>query len=70
MVEHVDHPDHYGGDTPYEVIKVIEAWELGFALGSALKLIRRAASKGSQLSDLHKARWYIDHEIKRLEGRS
>lgn len=31
MSEAVDHPSHYGGkDNPYEAIKVIEAWELGF----------------------------------------
>lgn len=30
----VDHPAHYGGkDNPYEAIKVIEAWGLGFCLG-------------------------------------
>lgn len=30
----VDHPDHYGGaDNPYETIKVIEAWNLGFCIG-------------------------------------
>ena len=33
MIETVNHPEHYGGDTPYEAIKVIDAWGLGFALG-------------------------------------
>jgi hypothetical protein len=29
----VDHPDHYGGaDSPYEAIKVVEAWNLDFYL--------------------------------------
>ena len=38
----VNHPAHYGGeDDPYEAIKVIEAWELGFHLGNTLKYIRR-----------------------------
>jgi hypothetical protein len=33
--EHVNHPTHYGGeDNPYEAIKVIDAWDLGFSLGN------------------------------------
>ena len=35
----VDHPNHYGGeDNPYEAIKVIEDWDLGFNLGNAVKV--------------------------------
>lgn len=42
----VDHPEHYGGvDNPYEVIKVIEAWELDFSLGNVVKYISRAGKK-------------------------
>lgn len=64
----VNHPAHYGGaDNPYEAIKVIDAWQLGFALGNTVKYIARAAHKGSELEDLKKARWYLDHEIERLE---
>ena len=45
-MEAVDHPKHYGGsDNPYEAIKVIRAWNLNFALGSALKYIRRHGKK-------------------------
>jgi hypothetical protein len=68
--EMVDHPAHYGGEgNPYEVILVIEAWELGFCLGNAVKYIARAGLKpGVDLvEDLKKARWYLDHEIKRQE---
>jgi len=43
MSEAVNHPPHYGGDTTYEAIKVIEAWNLGFRLGNVLKYIRRAS---------------------------
>jgi uncharacterized protein DUF3310 len=64
----VNHPAHYGGaDNPYEAIKVIDAWQLGFALGNAVKYIARAAHKGSELEDLKKARWYLDHKIEKLE---
>lgn len=61
----VDHPAHYGGDSTYEAIKVIEAWNLGFSLGNAVKYIARAGKKGSALEDLQKARWYLDREIAR-----
>lgn len=63
----IDHPEHYGGDTTYEAIKVIEAWNLGFRLGNAVKYICRAGKKGDHLEDLRKARWYLDREIRRLE---
>ena len=61
----VNHPAHYtmGG---IEVIEAIDAWGLNFARGNAIKYIARAAHKGSELEDLKKARWYINHEIDRL----
>jgi hypothetical protein len=67
--EAVDHPAHYGGaDNPYEAIKVIEAWSLGFCLGNAIKYISRAGKKADPaLQDLKKARWYLDREITNLE---
>lgn len=64
--ELVHHPDHYGGgDNPYETIKVIEAWELGFHLGNAVKYISRAGKKSAEeeIIDLEKARFYLDREI-------
>ena len=65
----VNHPSHYGGENnPYEAIKVIENWGLGFNLGSVLKYICRAEKKGSLIQDLKKARWYLDREIRNLEG--
>ena len=67
--ETVNHPPHYGGDTVYEVIKVIEAWGLAasFCLGNVIKYVARAPFKGNTLEDLKKARWYLDHEIQRME---
>lgn len=60
----VDHPAHYGGaDNPYEAIKVIEAWGLGFNLGNTAKYIARAERKAVPIEDLEKARWYLDREI-------
>lgn len=66
MSDAVNHPPHYGGeDNPYEAIKVIEAWGLGFNLGNTVKYIARAEHKGATIEDLKKARWYLDREIER-----
>lgn len=70
--EMVHHPEHYGGkDNPYEAIKVIEAWGLGFCLGNAVKYICRFGKKDDRrapVEDLKKARWYLDREIQRREA--
>ena len=67
MAEAVNHPAHYGGaDNPYETIKVIEAWGLGFNLGNTVKYIARAEHKGATVEDLKKARWYLDRQIENL----
>lgn len=73
MSDTINHPPHYGGEShPYEAIKVIEAWRLGFHLGNAVKYIARVTlggkQGGSRLEDLKKARWYLDREITRLEA--
>lgn len=69
MIEQIDHPAHYGGaGNPYEAIKVIEAWGLGFCLGNAVKYISRAGKKGDAIEDLKKARWYLDREISSREA--
>ncbi|MCA9749268.1 MAG: DUF3310 domain-containing protein, partial [Romboutsia sp.] len=55
---------HYGGkDNPYETIKVIEAWGLGFNLGNVVKYISRAGKKDFLIQDLEKAKWYLEREI-------
>ena len=64
----VNHPSHYGGDGPHEVIKVLENWlspdELrGFLKGNVLKYLARAAKKGSSIDDYAKAAWYADRLI-------
>ena len=68
--EQVNHPQHYGGENnPYEAIKVIDAWDLGFSLGNTVKYISRAGKKGKdkELEDLRKALWYLQHHIETLE---
>lgn len=72
--EAVNHPPHYGGDTTYETIKVLRAWELdrNFCLGNAVKYLSRAGKKdpAKLLEDLRKAAWYLADEIAHLEGKS
>ena len=72
----VNHPAHYGGaDSEYEAIKVIEAWDLDFCLGNAIKYISRAGKKvgtnvslvSAEIEDLEKAAWYINRRINQLK---
>lgn len=64
--EMVNHPQHYNHGK-YEVIDVIEDWNLGFNLGNTIKYIGRAGHKDDVLQDLNKALWYLQREIARLE---
>jgi hypothetical protein len=70
--EMINHPCHYGGDSIYEAIKVIEAWGLDFHLGNTVKYISRAGKKevDKELQDLKKALWYLERKIKNLENAS
>jgi hypothetical protein len=63
----VNSPSHYkvGG---IETIDFIEAKNLGYHLGNAIKYISRADHKGARIQDLEKAKWYLDREIKRLSA--
>lgn len=66
-MDKVNHPSHYGGDTTYEAIKVIEAWGLDFHLGNVVKYIGRAGKKGDSVEDLEKALWYLQRKINQLK---
>lgn len=69
MKDNINHPEHYGGeDNPYETIKVIEAWNMDFNLGNAIKYISRAGKKNNKVvEDLKKAIFYIDREIQNYQ---
>jgi hypothetical protein len=58
----VNHPAYYkvGG---VETIDFIEAKDLSYHLGNAVKYISRADHKGNRLQDLEKAKWYIERAI-------
>ena len=71
--EQVNHPSHYGGpENIYEAIKVIDAWDLGFSLGNAVKYISRAGKKHpeKEIEDLQKSIWYINHHIETIKNKN
>jgi len=63
----VNHPWHYkvGG---IETIDFIEAKNLGYNLGNAVKYITRSDHKGNRLQDLQKAQWYLNREINKAQA--
>lgn len=65
----VNNPSHYNAGS-IEVIEVIEDWKLGFHAGNVIKYIARAAHKGTMLTDLKKAQWYLNRLIQKLEDGS
>jgi len=70
----VHHPNHYGGDTTYEVIKVLQAWLtreefIGFLKGNSIKYNARAGKKNSMEEDHKKAAWYDQYLSDFLAGK-
>lgn len=66
--EQVNHPAHYGGDTVYETVKVLEAWMtpeqfIGGLRFNSVKYLSRAGKKDAAVQDLEKEAWYINKEI-------
>lgn len=66
MSDPVNHPRHYTSHpSGVEAITVTE--HMNFCLGNAVKYLWRAGKKSDAITDLRKARWYLDREITRLE---
>lgn len=66
----VNHPAHYTFGR-FEVIDVIEDWNLGFHEASAVKYIARAGKKNPKktIEDYSKAVWYLQRKINQLKRR-
>jgi len=64
----INSPKHYTAGK-YEVIDVIEDWDLNFRLANTIKYIARHKHKGKPLEDLKKALWYLQREIDLYELR-
>ena len=58
----VNSPKHYTAGK-YEVIEVIEDWDLNFRLANTVKYVARHKHKGKPLEDLEKALWYLQREV-------
>lgn len=78
-----EHVSYYANGRKYEPIDVIQDWDLGFCLGNAVKYISRAGRKinirddddltgadicKAKISDLNKAKQYIQYEIDRINA--
>lgn len=69
--EQIHHPQHYGGDGPYEVIKVLEQWLtaeefIGALKFNIIKYQARARHKGGP-DDYAKAAWYSNYLVEFLK---
>lgn len=63
----INHPAHYTF-SKIEVIDVIMAWfPDDYVMGCVLKYIARADHKGEKLTDLLKAKWYLNYAIDETE---
>jgi len=59
-------PDHYRKHpSGIQCIQITE--HMGFNLGNAVKYIWRADLKGDAITDLEKAKWYLEREIEKRE---
>jgi len=56
-------PQHYNNGKDYDVIDIVNDYNLNFNEGNAIKYIVRARHKGQHLDDLRKAMHYLDREI-------
>lgn len=71
----VNHPTHYTSD-PSGVEAITVTQHRTFCVGNAIKYLWRAGLKTEEgktgaektIEDLRKAAWYVNQEIKRLEG--
>ena len=64
MTDVVNHPPHYTQHpSGVECIEITE--HFNFNLGNAIKYIWRADDKNDPMTDLRKARFYVDREIQR-----
>lgn len=66
-VEQVNHPPHYTWANGVEAIDITE--NFNFNLGNAIKYIWRCDYKGSAITDLKKAIFYLNREIARRESK-
>jgi hypothetical protein len=76
-MDKINSPDHYKSDNnSFEVIDIIEFFNLNFHRGNVLKYLLRSGKKleagyanhEKEIEDLQKAIWYLKREVKRIES--
>jgi hypothetical protein len=60
---------HYENGKDYDVIDIINDYQLNFCRGNILKYVIRAGKKRDELQDLLKAKDYIEREIQLLRNK-
>ena len=60
---------HYENGKNYDVIDIINDYQLNFSRGNILKYVIRAGKKRDELNDLLKAKDYLEREIKLLRNK-
>tara|TARA_B100001093_G_scaffold428983_1_gene424009 strand:- start:6762 stop:7007 length:246 start_codon:yes stop_codon:yes gene_type:complete len=74
MADNKINPNHYKSIAGYEVIDIIEYFNLNFSKGNAIKYLLRSGRKeeigydliDKEIEDLDKAAWYCQREKERL----
>lgn len=60
---------YYENGKDYDVIDIINDYQLNFCRGNILKYVIRAGKKRDELQDLLKAKDYIEREIQLLRNK-
>ena len=70
MTDNINYPAHYTTGK-IEVIDFITDKGLNYCRGNIIKYVVRAGIKNAatEVEDLKKAKWYIEREIMRVEGK-
>ena len=58
----INSPSHY--TQGIETIDYIRSWDMDYVRGNIIKYVTRYPYKGTPVSDLMKAKWYIEYLIK------
>jgi len=61
----INRPQHY--TKGIETIEYIRSWSMDYVRGNIIKYVTRFPYKGTALSDLRKAKWYLEYLIKEEE---
>ena len=71
MHDSVNHPKHYNSH-PSGIEAIVITRHHNFNVGNVIKYLWRAGLKDGapSLQDLKKAQWYLNDEIKRIEGQA